>query len=443
MGYIVFLCLLMPVIFAVWSLHRSEAAALRRQYETAREIIMQHATELSIRRRQKTIDRGYGLIDDSGWDKEAAFFVANVIVPRAGPMNSPPTRRNLVAIFQLIGEATEDFRSVTPGYSPGIDPVEYEHLIAGTLTRFGWTTRTTKGSGDQGVDVIAEMRGIKIVIQCKHYSHPVGNDAVQEAIAGKTFENAQYAAVVSNASFTAHAKQLAASANAILLHHDNLSELEQRIFGTASVARNSPRSEVLTPAPHYPLSQSHVGGALFGVVVAAIVAAVAASNGSTANSDATAPDQTSAAESVAPTPSYDPNATADSAVIAQTAPAVRQAKLSIAAADSTPSGGAGSPEATVSPAPMPLPPTIDDLTPVRSIDAAAADHIASYCATATAHAINHPEEILAGCRRNETNAWRRLTQSKEFAAIPANCSEPPFPDSYVAKEACARYELRR
>lgn len=81
-------------------------------------------------------------------------------------------------------------------------------------------------SGDQGIDVIAEKSGTKVVIQCKLYSSNVGNSAVQEIIAGQIFENADFAAVVSNVDFTKSARQLASSSRVFLIHHEQLGELE-------------------------------------------------------------------------------------------------------------------------------------------------------------------------------------------------------------------------
>ena len=49
----------------------------------------------------------------------------------------------------------------------------YEQLVADVLSREGWDTRVTKGSGDQGIDVIAQKGATKLVLQCKLYSHPV------------------------------------------------------------------------------------------------------------------------------------------------------------------------------------------------------------------------------------------------------------------------------
>jgi restriction system protein len=66
------------------------------------------------------------------------------------------------------------------------------------------------------------LNGTTLVVQCKLYSSPVGNKAVQEVIAGRAFENADMAAVVSNMAFTKSARVLAQQAGVDLLHHDEL-----------------------------------------------------------------------------------------------------------------------------------------------------------------------------------------------------------------------------
>jgi hypothetical protein len=88
----------------------------------------------------------------------------------------------------------------------------------------------------------------------------------------------------------------------------------------------------------------------------------------------------------------------------------------------------------------------DDLLPVRAKDPGAAEHIASYCDSATASASNHAS-FAAGCRQSEISAWTRLVVNNEFPGLDdatrRKCSEPPFPDSYVAKESCAKYQLHK
>jgi len=67
------------------------------------------------------------------------------------------------------------------------------------------------GGGDFGADLILEHEGKRIAVQAKNYeSGRVGNDAVQQAIAGATYYDCQQAMVVTNASFTKAARQQAA-----------------------------------------------------------------------------------------------------------------------------------------------------------------------------------------------------------------------------------------
>ena len=64
------------------------------------------------------------------------------------------------------------------------------------------------------------------MFQCKLYSYPVGNAAVQEAISGKIWASADSAFVVSNADFTPSAKALAAKVGVHLVHYSMLKNLD-------------------------------------------------------------------------------------------------------------------------------------------------------------------------------------------------------------------------
>jgi len=102
------------------------------------------------------------------------------------------------------------------------NPYEYETRVATKLKSLGWSARTTSGSGDQGADVIAEIKEVLFVIQCKLYTGPVGNKAVQEVFAAKGYYDANVAAVVTNQTYTKSAKKLAHKLGVLLLHHDEL-----------------------------------------------------------------------------------------------------------------------------------------------------------------------------------------------------------------------------
>src|SRR5690606_1984973 len=99
---------------------------------------------------------------------------------------------------------------------------DYERFVGNLVGDCGWGVQVTKGSGDQGADVIAERDGVRVVIQCKLYASTVGNKAVQEVYAAKTFYDCDYACVVSNAGYTPSARKIASRTGVHLLHHDEI-----------------------------------------------------------------------------------------------------------------------------------------------------------------------------------------------------------------------------
>ena len=90
------------------------------------------------------------------------------------------------------------------------DGFEFEKRCAAFLKTKGYHKITvTPPSGDQGIDIIAYKSGLKYGIQCKYYSAPVGNKAVQEAYSGARFYDCNRAAVMTNHTFTKAARELA------------------------------------------------------------------------------------------------------------------------------------------------------------------------------------------------------------------------------------------
>lgn len=105
---------------------------------------------------------------------------------------------------------------------------EFEHFCADLLSKNGYkNVEVTRGSGDQGIDIIAYKDGIKYGIQCKCYTADIGNKAVQEAFSGKAYYNCHVAAVLTNRYFTKSARELANSNNVLLWNRDILEKLIQ------------------------------------------------------------------------------------------------------------------------------------------------------------------------------------------------------------------------
>jgi len=103
--------------------------------------------------------------------------------------------------------------------------LDFESWVASSLSKFGWKTTVSKGSGDQGIDVVAQLDGVTVGIQCKLYTGSVGNKAVQEVISGIAHYGLDHAVVISNATYTKSAYELALSTNVLLLSHNDIPDL--------------------------------------------------------------------------------------------------------------------------------------------------------------------------------------------------------------------------
>lgn len=117
----------------------------------------------------------------------------------------------LVLSLVLIYIITRQYRKKYEIHSlDEIDGYEFEYYCAELLKKRGFIdVSVTKGSGDYGVDVLAEKDGVTYAIQCKAYTTPVGVKAVQEAYAGREFYDRMVGAVLTNQYFTKPAVEAA------------------------------------------------------------------------------------------------------------------------------------------------------------------------------------------------------------------------------------------
>lgn len=106
---------------------------------------------------------------------------------------------------------------------------EFEYFCADILRGNGYKdVEVTKASGDHGIDVLARKDGLTYAIQCKRYSKPVGNKAVQEAYSGKAIYHADIAVVMSNMEFTAQAVEDARRLNVELWDRNKIYALQRK-----------------------------------------------------------------------------------------------------------------------------------------------------------------------------------------------------------------------
>lgn len=103
---------------------------------------------------------------------------------------------------------------------------DFEYYCADLLRDHGFIdVEVTKGSGDYGVDILAEKDGITYAIQCKRYSEPVGVKAVQEAYSGRDYYDRMVGAVLTNQYFTQPAVDVAKKLKILLWDRGYLEQM--------------------------------------------------------------------------------------------------------------------------------------------------------------------------------------------------------------------------
>lgn len=120
----------------------------------------------------------------------------------------------LFIIYKACGQFRRRYRAEEIDEMEGHD---FEYYCAELLRRKGFLeVEVTKGSGDYGIDILAERDGVTYAVQCKCYSAPVGVKAVQEAYAGRDYYDRMVGAVLTNQYFTSPAVEAAGKLKILL-----------------------------------------------------------------------------------------------------------------------------------------------------------------------------------------------------------------------------------
>lgn len=125
----------------------------------------------------------------------------------------------LLTLFTVV--AVQVVRSVRRrrrmGMMDEMEGHDFEYYCADLLEKQGFLeVEVTRGSGDFGVDILAEKEGVTYAVQCKRYNGPVGVDAVLRTYAGRDYYGCMVGAVMTNQYFTAPAVEAAKKLHILL-----------------------------------------------------------------------------------------------------------------------------------------------------------------------------------------------------------------------------------
>ena len=203
----------------------------------------EHRKELAALRIRLLVKDEFGHVDDQAWRDKVLYFttkVANVdlgkdfytdtVIDKNGRLRTVHIDTYILgpdAAFKIVDKIAREAQKEIKNreYRPDMTGIEYEELCGIILKDAGWEVQFTRATGDQGVDILAKKGDIIAAVQCKRFSKPVGNKAVQEVIAGRSYYNANKAVVVAPNGFTPSAQDLAAASDVILTDHNLLGEL--------------------------------------------------------------------------------------------------------------------------------------------------------------------------------------------------------------------------
>ena len=156
------------------------------------------------------------------------------------------TRKKLERLHKLLKELDpiryqEEYGEVSPNNIyiantvsnfPNYDSMnghQFEHFCANILSHIGFcNVEVTQGSGDHGIDILAQKDEITYAIQCKCYSSNIGNAAIQQAHTGKSLYHKDIAVVLTNQYFTQQAKEEAAALGVKLWDRDKLNDMIEK-----------------------------------------------------------------------------------------------------------------------------------------------------------------------------------------------------------------------
>lgn len=124
--------------------------------------------------------------------------------------------------------------------------IEFEDFCCHLLSENGFSNiKTTKASGDQGIDILAQKDNLKYGIQCKCYSSNVGNSAIQEVFSGIRYYGCDKGIVLTNQFFTRSAIDLAQSTGIIMWDRNKLFNLIRIAYQSTSSENVSSEYNVL------------------------------------------------------------------------------------------------------------------------------------------------------------------------------------------------------
>ena len=127
--------------------------------------------------------------------------------------------------------------------------LQFEQYLEWLFCQLGYRVSRTSYQGDYGADLVATKDGVKTAVQAKRSKRRIGIKAVQQAFASTGRYACQQSMVVTNASFTPQAIELARADNVELWDRNRLRKAMDSVGGKRAVSQALAAEE---PVPSQP-----------------------------------------------------------------------------------------------------------------------------------------------------------------------------------------------
>lgn len=195
-------------------------------YDRCKKIISKHIDALAVQRRQLVNTDPYGTEILTNWETKGIKYFIDHYVNLPGRNSIADILTGHCLTYSEISEMIEEMVKahqlkllVDDTYSDDLTGHQFEMFCEDKLKKEGWEVSRTKGSGDQGVDLIIKNTNRMVAVQCKKSKTAISNKAVQEVVAGMKYYGADQGLVITNSKYTKSAILLADANNIKLIHY--------------------------------------------------------------------------------------------------------------------------------------------------------------------------------------------------------------------------------
>jgi Restriction endonuclease len=127
--------------------------------------------------------------------------------------------------IETFEDAIRKYEYCRERYWISLRGVKFEKALGGLYEDVGYSVYQTKGSGDEGIDLVLRKDGEEIIVQCKGHRKPIGVAAIRDLYGVMTHCGAERAVLACPAGFTDGVRKFARGKPITLLSAKELVEM--------------------------------------------------------------------------------------------------------------------------------------------------------------------------------------------------------------------------